>query len=144
MNIAALPVSALLLSSFWLFSPLPQSTLPTDSTPPRTSFIVAAESTIDEATSLDMKAADPQFRPQMQALTSAENNLTRMAEEDSERDIAAAVKDLVFTVSACHIQAKGGASTAQCESQVNSALNTAMKALNKHKSGGAWQDGPPA
>jgi hypothetical protein len=135
-------LGALLTTALWLFSPIPQSA-PRDSTPPRNSFVVAAESAVDNATAVDLKGDDAQFGPQIQALKSSQANLTRMAEDDTEREIASDVNDLVFAVSACHIQAKGGAPTARCESQISDARTRAMQALNKHKSGSVWQDGPP-
>jgi hypothetical protein len=134
---------ALLTVALWLFSLLPQSA-PRDSTPPRNSFVVAAESAIDNATAVNLKGDDAQFGSQIQALKSSQANLTRMAENDNERDVASDVNDLVFAVSACHIQAKGGAPTPQCESQISDARTRAMQALNKHKSGSIWQDGPSA
>lgn len=143
MNLGALLAPALLAASLGLPSPLPQSA-PRDSTPPRNSFIVAAESTIDDASALDLKAADAQFDPQMRALKAAQANLATMAEDDNERDIASDVNDLIFAVSACHIAAKGGAPTAQCESQISDARTHAMQALGKHKTGGVWQDRPPS
>jgi hypothetical protein len=115
-----------------------------DPGPARNSFVVAAESAIDTASAIDLKANDAQFTPQMQALKSAQSNLTQMAENDNERNVASAVNDLVFAVTTCHIQAKDGAPTGPCESQISDARTHAMQALNKHKSGDAWQDGPPA
>ncbi len=136
-------LGALFTAALWLFSPLPQSA-PRDATPPRNSFVVAAESAIDAASAVKLDGDDAQFGPQIQSLKTAQANLTRMAEDDNERDIASAVNDLVFAVSACHITAKGGASTGQCESQITDARTHAMQAMKKHKSGGIWQDGPPA
>jgi hypothetical protein len=134
---------ALLTAALWLLSPLPQST-PRDSTPPRNSFVVAAESTIDAASAVKLNGDDAQFGSRIQALKTAQANLTGMAEDDNERDIASDINDLVFAISACHIQAKGGASTTPCESQISDARTRAMQAMNKHKTGGAWVDGSPA
>jgi hypothetical protein len=133
-------LSLLLASSlFFLQSPTQPHKVPL-----RNTFIVAAESVIDDADSLEIKAPDAQFDAQMQQLKAAQANLDHMVAEDGERDVVDATKNLVFAISACHIQTKSGAGTASCESIVSRARTGAMQAIDKHKSAGTWLDGPPA
>ncbi len=133
-------LSLLLASSlFFLQSPTQPHKVPL-----RNTFVVAAESVIDDADSLDIKAPDAQFDAQMQQLKTAQANLDHMVAEDGERDVVDAIKNLVFAISACHIQTKSGVSTASCESIMSRARTGAMQAIDKHKSAGTWLDGPPA
>ena len=133
-------ISLTILSMF--FQPI-QSTLPTQTGPLRNTFVVAAETVIDNASAVDLKAEQPVFDAQMQQLKAAKDNLSRMADDDREREAASAADDLIFSIAACHIQAKDGASTDRCQAQITQATNRAMEALHKHKSNGAWVDGPP-
>ena len=110
----------------------------------RNTFVVATETVIDSASAVDIKAADAQFNGQMQQLKQARETLARMANDDREKEIAAAANDLVFMVSACHIQAKGGASTSGCEEQFARARARLMEAIGRHKDGANWVDGAPA
>ena len=137
-------LSALLVAALWLFPPVPQAGPYTASLNPRESFRTAAESTLDDASAVNIKGDDSEFTPQMQNLKAANLNLTRMADVDSERTIAAAVNDLVFAITACHIVAKGGAATTQCETEINDARTHAMQVLGARKTNGTWQDAPPA
>ena len=121
----------------------PQSTLPTSTAPLRNTFVVAAETVIDNASAVDIKADDVHFAGQMQQLRSAKDNLKSMADDDRERDAASAADDLIFAVAACHIQAKDGASTDRCQTQIANARTRAMEALRMHKSNGQWVAGPP-
>ena len=83
------------------------------------------------------------FNAQFQLVKSAKENLKSMADDERERDAASAADDLIFAVSACHLQAKDGAPTDRCETQIANARTRAMDAIRKHKSTGAWVDGPP-
>lgn len=135
----------LLLASSLLFLPQPaQSPTQPHKIPLRNTFVVATESVIDDADSIDIKAGDVQFDAQMQQLKSAKSNLEHMVAEDGERDVIDAANNLIFAIAACHIQVKSGASTSQCEAIVSRARTGAMEAIDKHKSGGTWMDGPPA
>lgn len=132
-------------SAFLLLLPIQQG--PPSANPPvpmRQTFVTAAQTVIDDASAVDIKADESHFTGPMQELNSAENILTNMAEDDREKDIAAEMKDLIFQISSCHIQAIDGADTTRCEAQIASARNRAMDSLHRHKEGGTWVDGPPA
>ena len=143
MNLASLVASALMASALGLINSSPQANPRTDSEPLRASFVVAAESAIDAASAVNLKGEDAEFNPQMQALKSANANLAQMAQSDDERGVVSDLNDLTFAVSACHIVAKGGASTKECEGQINDDRTHAMQDLKQHKNGAAWVDGPP-
>jgi hypothetical protein len=134
----------LLTSTLWLLFQPTQSTFPTISGPLRNTFAVAAETVIDNASAVDVKADEIRFNAQFQQLKISKDNLTGMATDEREKDIAARANDMLFQISACHIQAKDGANTAQCESQIAKAQSSIMEAISKHKSGRTWTDGPPA
>ncbi len=119
-------------------------TLPTTTGPIRNTFAVAAETVIDNAAAIDVAADETHFNAQFQQLTVSKNNLAGMASDDREKDIDSEANNLVYLVSACHIQAQDGASTDKCKSQLGHASNRIMEAISKHKSSGAWADGPPA
>jgi hypothetical protein len=112
--------------------------------PLRETFVTAAETVIDDALAVDIKADQAHFSGPMQSLKTAEDNLINMAEDDREKNIAESMKDLAFQISSCHIQSLDGADTSRCEAQVAGARNRVLETLNKHKQGGAWVDGPPA
>lgn len=140
MNIGVLSATALLL-----LTPAqegPPSLNPTY--PLRATFVTAAETVIDDADAVDLKADEAHFSGQIQQVNEAETNLTNMAGDDRETDIAAAMKDLIFQVNSCHIQAIDGTDTSKCEAQLKSARDRAMESLNRHKVNGAWVKGPPA
>jgi hypothetical protein len=139
MNTGILLSSALLL----LFQAAP-STLPTETGPLRNTFAVAVETVIDNASAVDLQAEDPRFNGQLQQLKSAKDNLARIAFSDKEKEIADSANNMVFLVSACRIQAKNGTNTTQCASQFASAQTRMMVAIDKHKSGASWVDGPPS
>ena len=128
---------------FALLAPA-QSTLPTQTGPMRNTFVVAAETVIDSASALDIKSDDVHFNAQFQLVKTAKENLKSMADDERERDAASATDDLIFAVAACHLQAKDGAPTDRCQTQIENARTRAMDAIRKHKSNGAWVDGPPA
>jgi hypothetical protein len=131
----------LLASTLFL---LAQSQFPTVSGPIRNTFAVAAETVIDNASAVDVKADEPHFSAQFAQLKTSKDNLAGMATDEREKDIAARASDMVFLVSACHIQAKDGASTDQCQSQLSRARTHIMEAISRHKTAGAWTDGPPS
>lgn len=131
-----------LLATTLLF--LPQYPMPTHHPTLRNTFVVAAETVIDDADHTDIKAPDPQFDPQMLQLKAAQANLDQMVAEDGEREVVDETKNLIYAIAACHIQAKTAPDTTKCETTISHARTSAMEALNKHKSNGAWLDGPPA
>ena len=112
--------------------------------PLRQTFVTAAQVVIDDAQGVDIKADNDHFNGQMQTLKQASDNLTAMADEDREKDIAAAMKDVIFQISSCHIQSIDGTPTDKCEAQVKRSEGRAMELLNRHKEGAGWVDGPPA
>ncbi len=120
-----------------------QSNSPVPSGPVRNTFVVATETVIDSASAVDIKAEDARFNAQMLQLKQARETLAGMVNDDREREIASAANELVFMVSACHIQAKGGASTSGCEAQFARAKARMMESIGKHKDGAAWVDGLP-
>jgi hypothetical protein len=134
----------LLLASALSLLLLPPQTLPTTTGPIRNTFAVAVETVIDNATAVDIAADETHFNAQYQQLKTSNDNLASLAYDDREKDIASEAKNLVFLVSACHLQAKDGASTDKCQAQLTRAGNRIMEAIAKHKSSGAWTDGPPA
>ena len=134
----------LLLTSTLFLLFLPPQTLPTTTGPIRNTFAVAVETVIDNATAIDIAADETHFSAQYQQLKISNDNLATLAYDDREKDIASEARNLVFLVSACHLQAKDGASTGKCQSQLTHASNRIMEAIAKHKSSGAWTDGPPA
>jgi hypothetical protein len=134
----------LLTSTLWLLFQAAPPTLPTVTGPIRNTFAVAVETVIDNASAVDVKADEIRFNAQFQQLKASKDNLAGMAYDDREKDIAARANDMLFQISACHIQAKDGASTTQCESQIAHAQSSMMEAIGKHKTGRAWTDGPPS
>lgn len=139
-------IALLLGSTVCLIASAAQSGLPASVPPPPLSntFISAAETVLDDAGKVDVKAPDDRFEADMRDLRTAKDNLDHMAYEDREHSIVSAASELIFALSACHIQAKDGADTRKCETQIDSARNRAMDVLGRHKSGAAWVDGPPA
>lgn len=118
-------------------------TLPTTTGPVRNTFAVAAETVLDNASAVDIAADEAHYNAQFQQLKISKDNLAGMANDDREKDIASEANNLVFLVSACHLQAKDGASTDKCHAQLDRARNRMMEAIAKHKSPGGWVDGPP-
>lgn len=111
--------------------------------PLRNTFLVAAETVIDISSTVDIKAADPLFTAQLQQLNVAKETLAALVNDDREKDIVADANNLVFLISACHIQSKDGAPTDKCESQLTRARSRMMDSLNMHKRGPNWLPGPP-
>jgi len=120
--------------------PPPVSKIP----PPRQTFIAAAEVVLDNADAVDLKAGNDHFGSQMQQLKQSSDNLTGMAADEGEQNIAVTMKDIIFQISSCHIQAIDGTSIDKCQAQIKSAEKQAMTVLNRHKEGSSWVEGPPA
>jgi hypothetical protein len=134
----------ILLAMTLLPAQLGPSAGPTPSGPLSNTFITAAETVIDNSATVDLKADDVPFDAQLQQLKSSRDNLSTMAVDSRQKDIAGAANHLVFLVSACHIQAKNGADTTKCESQLVNARKRMMDSIGKHKNGDSWTDGPPS
>jgi hypothetical protein len=140
MNLATL-LSATLL----LFPAAPQTNMPGGQKGPlRNTFLVSAETVIDNAAAVDPTAADEQFGPQMTTLKQSQARLKSMANDDREDEIVSESNNMIFAISACHIQARADATkTGTCKGQIANSMKQMMVLLNAHKSGGTWQDGPP-
>jgi hypothetical protein len=111
----------------------------------RNAFRTATESVVDSALAIDPAASDTQYAPMMTQLKQTQTNLTEMAADEREREIVDETKNLIFTVSACHIQAGGDAAKAAgCRPRVEHAAHEVEVLLNRHKANGSWQDGAPA
>jgi hypothetical protein len=134
----------ILASAFLFFSAPAQSTPGVPVTTLRNSFVVAAETVVDDADALDVKADPAHFDGPMAQLKAAQANLTSMADGDREHGIASAMQDMVFQISLCRIQAKDNAPTDKCEAQVSAARTNALQLLGKRKNAGSWSDGAPA
>ena len=130
----------LLASTLWLLFP-PQ--YPGHNAPLRNTFVVATETVIDTASSIDLTANHATSDEQMQHLKTIAANLASMANDDQEKQVVDTVHDMTFAITACSLQARQGAPTAQCQSQFDSARRRVMQAIGKHKDGSAWVDGPP-
>jgi hypothetical protein len=141
MNPAALATAAL----FILAAPQqygPPSAYPVP--PPRQTFIAAAQVALDNAAAVDVKSDRDRFNGSMQQLKQSTDNLTAMAADEGEKNIATTMKDIIFQISSCHIQAIDGTSTDKCEAQIRTAEKQAMTVLKRHKDNGSWVQGPPA
>jgi phosphoglycerate-specific signal transduction histidine kinase len=141
MNFAALVTATLfLLAAPAQQGPPPVSKIP----PPRQTFIAAAQVVLDNADAVDLKAGNDHFPAQMQQLKQSSDNLTNMAADEGEQNIAVSMKDIIFQISSCHIQAIDGTAIDKCQAQIKSAEKQAMTVLNRHKEGSSWVEGPPA
>jgi hypothetical protein len=107
------------------------------------SFVSAAQVVIDDAESIDVHVDNDHFSGLMLTLREASDNLAAMAQNDHEQEIASEMKNIIFQISSCHIQAIDGTPTAQCEAQIKSAENRAMEVINRHKEKGVWMEGEP-
>src|SRR6185437_14936198 len=122
MNPAALMTAALfILAAPGQYGPPPASPVP----PPRQTFISAAQVVLDNAAAVDIKADRDHFTGSMQQLKQSNDNLASM-------------KDIIFQISSCHIQAIDGTPTGKCEAQIRTAEKQAMTVLNRHKDNGSW------
>lgn len=119
--------------------PPPLSPVP----PPRQTFVAAAQVVLDNAAAVDVKADQDQFNSAMQQLRQSNDNLKEMAADEGEDSISTTMKDILFQISSCHIQAIDGRPTDKCEAQIRAAVRQAMTTLKRHKQGGSWVDGPP-
>ena len=136
--------NALALIALLTFSPAGAQMPPGHSAPLRNTFVTAAETVIDNASRVDLGANLAVSDAQMKQVDSAKETLTRMIEDDREKDAAAVVSDMVFQLSACRLQATNGGNTDSCKAQFERARLRAMEAIRKHKNGAAWEDGAPA
>jgi hypothetical protein len=140
MNPAALTTAALfILAAPQQYGPPSASPVP----PPRQTFIAAAQVALDNAAAVDVKSDRDRFNGSMQQLKQSSDNLSTMAADEGEQNIATTMKDIIFQISSCHIQAIDGTSTDKCEAQIKSAEKQAMTVLNRHKDGSSWVEGPP-
>ena len=133
-------VTLFLLAAPAQYGPPPVSKIP----PPRQTFVAAAQVVLDNASAVDLKGDTDHFTTQMQQLKQSSDNLNSMAADDGEQNIAASMKDILFQISSCHIQAIDGTSIDKCAAQIKTAEKQAMIAINRHKDGASWVDGPPA
>jgi len=141
MNSAVLVTATL----FLLAAPAQQGPPPVSKVPPpRQTFVAAAQVVLDNADAVDLKAGNDHFAAQMQQLRQSNDNLTNMAADEGETNIAATMKDIIFQISSCHIQAIDGTSIDKCQAQIKAAEKQAMTVLNRHKDNGSWVEGPPA
>lgn len=141
MNSGALVAAAL----FVLAAPAPQGPPSLSPIPaPRQTFVAAAQVVLDNAAAVDVKSDNDHFNGAMQQLKQSSDNLNSMAADEGETNIAATMKDIIFQISSCHIQAIDGTPTDKCEAQIKSAEKQAMTTLNRHKDGSSWVEGPPA
>lgn len=135
-----LTASLFLLAVPAQFGPPSASPVP----PPRQTFVAAAQVVLDNASAVDIKGDTNHYTPQMQQLKQSSDNLNTMAADEREQNIAATMKDIMFQISSCHIQAIDNTPTDKCEAQIRTAEKQAMTAMNRHKDGSSWVDGPPA
>ena len=112
--------------------------------PPRQTFVAAAQVVLDNAAAVNIKADRDHFDGPMQQLKQSNENLNAMAADEGEKNIAATMKDIIFQISSCHIQAIDGTPTDKCEAQIKTAEKQAMASINRHKDGSSWAEGPPA
>src|SRR5579864_3487609 len=141
MNPAAFATAALfILAAPLQYGPPPVSKVP----PPRQTFVSAAQVVLDNAAAVDIKGDRDHFTSQMQQLKQSNDNLTNMAADEGEENIATTMKDIVFQISSCHIQAIDNTPTDKCYAQIKTAEKQAMTAMNRHKDGNSWVEGPPA
>ncbi len=141
MNAGALLAAAVLV----LAAPAQQGPPPlSPPPPPRETFVSAAEVVLDNAAAIDVKADNDHFNGAMQQLRQSNDNLNSMAADEGEKNIAETMKDIIFQISSCHIQAIDGTPTDKCEAQIKTAERQAMTTLKRHKEGSSWVEGPPA
>jgi len=112
--------------------------------PPRQTFVAAAQVVLDNASAIDVKSDNDHFSGALKQLKQSSDNLTNMAADDGEKNIALTMNDIIFQISSCHIQAIDGTATDKCEAQIKGAEKQAMAAIHRHKDNGSWVDGPPA
>jgi hypothetical protein len=123
---------------------LPPQGPPLQTGPLRNSFLVAAESVVDNSQVIDPNEPSAQFDPQMRVLKQSETILKSMAQDERETGIASDSFNMVFSVSACHIEARDANKSATCKEQINHSINEIMTEINHHKQNGTWVEGPPA
>ena len=138
MRITLLLVTTLLLAS------LPTLAQEPSREPLRNTFVTASETVIDTATAIDFHAAPASFDPQMLNLRAIKTNLDAMIDSEEEKLVARSLNDLIFLVSACHLQSVNATDTSKCEAQFSRARIRAMESIRRHKDGPNWLPGPPA
>jgi hypothetical protein len=134
---------ALLVAALLWFAPQLQTNTPFPHGSLRNSFVTGAETLIDSADAIDLHASEDRYGPELAHVKSIYAQLQSMAQDEREKDVASALNDMIFAISACHIQAVGGNSTTQCEAQVAHARRRSMETLSKHRTPNGWEDGPP-
>jgi hypothetical protein len=138
MSFALVPLATLLLAATLL-----QQAGPPSRTPLRNTFVVATESVLDQAASLDLNADAAIFDPGMATLKTAEQNLQALIADDQEQAVADQLKSMMFTLSSCRIQAIDGADISKCLLQLGNRRTTILRSIHKHKESGVWTDGDP-
>src|ERR1700742_54702 len=102
MNSATLLTATLfLLAAPAQYGPPSASPVP----PPRQTFIAAAQVALDNAAAVDVKSDRDRFTGQIQQLKQSSDNLPAMAPDEGEQNTASTMKDILFQISSCHIQA---------------------------------------
>lgn len=134
----------LLTATLFLFSGPAQIGAPVPHSPLRNTFLVSAETVIDNALAIDPASSDAQFDPEMHQLKQSQTTLKDMAAEEGEQEIVTESGNILFAISACHIQARAASKTDTCKAQIAASIAATMRLLNHHKSAGAWVEGPPA
>src|SRR5215475_13739732 len=114
MNSAAVVLATLLLfAALPQYGPPPVSKIP----PPRQTFVAAAQVVLDNASAVDLKGDNDRFADQMKQLKQSSDNLNNMAADEGEQNIAASMKDIMFQISSCHIQAIDDTPIDKCQAQ---------------------------
>lgn len=133
-------VLMLLVPALWAGVVVAQLPGPTANEPLRNTFVVATESVLDSASTLDLKAPAAQFDPQMQNFKTLKNNLDQLASDEHEQEVAAAVDDFAFQLAACRVQAIDGADITTCNQRLQKAREQVMQDIGKRKNGDRWED----
>lgn len=109
----------------------------------RNTFLVATESVLDQATSLDLNTEAAAFDPGFATLKTAQRNLEDMASDEQEQNVVSELKNMVFRLSSCRIQAIDGTDISGCLLKLAADRKDVMLAIHRHKENGAWTDGDP-
>lgn len=110
--------------------------------PMRNAFLTGAETVLDDVAAVDIHGEQTAVDARMQTLHTAQGNLAAMAQNDREHRVLEAVDDVVFTLSACRIQAVDGTDSTNCMAKLERQRALAMEAMGKRKQNGAWVDAP--
>lgn len=103
-------------------------------------FATAAETVVDTVASIDLHAVQGTYDPQFHNLTTQRENLDKLASNEREQAVSAAIKDMVLTLQACHIQAIDGADLTRCQGTLERDRARVMEVLGRRKVNGAWTD----